>query len=309
MRAAPARGRGLAVGTGAGLALVGLAVAEARTGLGGLLVLVGAVPLALALVRGGLSGTLLAAGLALLGAILAVGPLGALAVGARHLVPGAVLGLAVRRGLGLVPTLLTVSLAGLGAVALVLSVLRPGDGFAFLTGRDLEVRVADLERVPARWAVDPGRLGLDDSTRWAGALVRRAAPGVVLSGFLLVALANSLLLRLLLRGRGWPRFVEERVPDHLVWAVVAAGTLLVTGHPGLSRLGLSGLVALLPLYAIQGLAVLRHLFQQARCPRLLQGLGFGLCALQPLLLVAVACLGLTDLWVDFRKLRRAPTPA
>jgi hypothetical protein len=37
--------------------------------------------------------------------------------------------------------------------------------------------------------------------------------------------------------------------------------------------------------------------------------GFGLFALQPLLLVAAACLGLSDLWVDFRKIRRAATPA
>jgi membrane protein required for beta-lactamase induction len=77
----------------------------------------------------------------------------------------------------------------------------------------------------------------------------------------------------------------------------------------LVQLGLNLLLVLVPLYAIQGLAVLRHFFQKARLPRPLQGVGFGLFALQPLLLVAVACLGLTDLWVDFRKIRGAPTPA
>jgi hypothetical protein len=31
--------------------------------------------------------------------------------------------------------------------------------------------------------------------------------------------------------------------------------------------------------------------------------------MQPLLLVAVAGIGLSDLWIDFRKIRRASTPA
>ena len=75
------------------------------------------------------------------------------------------------------------------------------------------------------------------------------------------------------------------------------------------RVGLNLLMVLTPLYAIQGLAVLRHFFQKARLPRHLQGVGFGLFLLQPLLLIFAACLGLSDLWADFRKIRRAATPA
>jgi membrane protein required for beta-lactamase induction len=65
----------------------------------------------------------------------------------------------------------------------------------------------------------------------------------------------------------------------------------------------------MPLYAIQGLAVFRHFFQRIGVPRLLQGVSFGLFAMQPLLLVAVSCVGLSDLWIDFRKIRQAPTAA
>jgi membrane protein required for beta-lactamase induction len=69
------------------------------------------------------------------------------------------------------------------------------------------------------------------------------------------------------------------------------------------------LLVLVPVYAIQGLAVLRHFFVRLEVPRLLQVVSFGLLAMQPLLLLAVACVGLSDLWIDFRKIRQAPTAA
>jgi len=74
-------------------------------------------------------------------------------------------------------------------------------------------------------------------------------------------------------------------------------------------LGVNLLIVLTPLYAIQGFAVFRFFFLRVRVPRLLQVLSFGLCAMQPLLLVAVAGIGLSDLWIDFRKIRQASTPA
>ena len=56
-----------------------------------------------------------------------------------------------------------------------------------------------------------------------------------------------------------------------------------------------------------GLAVFRHFFLRLGIPRVLQVIGFGLCAIQPVLLLAVSCVGLSDLWIDFRKIRQAPT--
>src|SRR5206468_3886322 len=123
------------------------------------------------------------------------------------------------------------------------------------------------------------------------------------------ALANYVGVRLCLRSRGFRAFAEEAVPDHLVWVVIAGGLMLVSQQAAVERVGLNVLLVLAPLYAIQGLAVVRHFFQKARVPRPLQGVGFGLFAVQPLLLLAAACLGLSDLWVDFRKIRRAATPA
>jgi hypothetical protein len=95
----------------------------------------------------------------------------------------------------------------------------------------------------------------------------------------------------------------------LVWGAIGAGVLLVSRHERLEAAGLNLLLVLMPLYVIQGLAVFRHFFQRIGLPRLLQVVSFGLLAMQPLLLVAVSCVGLSDLWIDFRKIRQAPTAA
>ena len=139
--------------------------------------------------------------------------------------------------------------------------------------------------------------------------MRVAGPSVVLLGLFLTALVNYVLMRACLRGERFRSFSAEAVSDHLVWSVIGGGLLLVSGHRGLALVGLNVLIALAPLYAIQGLAVLRHFCQRVAVPRLLQIVGFALFAVHPLLLVVAACLGLSDLWVDFRKIRRTVTPA
>ncbi|MGH7319600.1 MAG: DUF2232 domain-containing protein, partial [Candidatus Rokuibacteriota bacterium] len=184
-------------------------------------------------------------------------------------------------------------------------------GVPALIQQEVEAHIAELQRLPAQLGMGSDPAWMAESVRMFANAMRVAAPGFIVLMLLLVALVNYLGARLWLRlrGQGFRPFAEEAVPDHLVWAVIAGGIMVAVPHEPIARVGLNLLLVLAPLYAIQGLAVLRHLFQRARLSRPLQGVGFGLLALQPLLLVPVACLGLSDLWVDFRKIRRAPTPA
>jgi hypothetical protein len=298
------------LGVAMGLFLAGLELAEARLDFRGTTALVSLVPVAVAVVAGGS----LAGGLAGVVAVAAVAALlggtAALVVTLNHVMPGLVLGAVLLRRLHLPVALAVVALASLlGILALVRVFVPGGSQFFTLLGRQVEAQVADLDRLSGRLGLG-GEPGLArESARVVAAAMRVAGPGLVTVGLLVVALVNCVIARLCLRGRGFRAFAEEAVPDHLVWGVIAAGGMLVSQHEGIARVGVNLLVVLAPLYAIQGLAVLRHFFQRARVPRPLQGVGFGLFALQPLLLVAAACLGLSDLWVDFRKIRRAATPA
>jgi uncharacterized protein YybS (DUF2232 family) len=300
----------LLVGAGLGLGLALLETASPRGWWGGLTALVSLLPLALALVLGGPWAAALAAGVALAAVGLARGGPAALVLGLKYVLPGVALGVGLARRLSLVVSVLLAAGASVVGLGLLLWVLAPaGLGPLAYLERQLAGQVAELEAWPARMAAGGDEAAWAvDATRLVVAALRLAGPGMMALGVLAGALANYVLARMCLRRmQGFRRFAEEAVPDHFVWAVIAAGGLLLSGRDPFWRTGLSLLLVLTPVYAIQGLAVLRHFFQRVRVPRLLQVLSFGLFAMQPVLLVAAACVGLSDLWIDFRKIRQAPT--
>jgi hypothetical protein len=268
------------------------------------------MPLALALVLGGPIGAA-AAGLVSVGGTAALlGGGAALALGLREGLPGLALGVALDRRLSVPATLMVVGAVSLvGLAGLLWLAAPPGTSPFTYLARQIDTHVAALEALPGRLGMNEEPGWAADSARLVAATMRVAGPGIVVLGVLLGTTANYVVARCVLRGRSFRPFAEEAVPDHLVWSVIAGGLLLASRQSELERMGVNLLIVLTPLYAIQGLAVFRFFFLRVRVPRLLQVLGFGLFAMQPLLLVAVAGVGLSDLWIDFRKIRQAPTPA
>ena len=235
-----------------------------------------------------------------------------LVVGLQYVLPGAMLGLGLVRGLPVTVTTLLTAIASLAGVVALLCILAPaGMGPITYLERQIAAHATELEQWPARL----GAAGQDagwatEAARFVVATLRVAGPGMLGLGVFAGAVANYAVARLCLRRRvGFRPFAQEAVPDHFVWGVIGAGMLLASRHERLEAAGLNLLLVLMPLYAIQGLAVFRHFFQRIGVPRLLQVVSFGLFAMQPLLLVAVSCVGLSDLWIDFRKIRQAPTAA
>jgi hypothetical protein len=295
-----------------GLGLACLEVASARGWWGGLAALVSLVPVAVAVVLGGplAAGLAGAVGMTVVGALRG-GP-AMLVVGLKYILPGATLGLGLAGHRPIAVTALLTTLANLVGVVLLLWALAPvGVGPLTYLERQIAAHAAELEQWPARFgAAGPEAGWAADAARFVVATLRLAGPGMIGLGVFVGAVANYAVARFCLRRRLLFRpFAEEAVPDHFVWGVIGAGVLLVSSEPRFEAAGLNLLLVMMPLYAIQGLAVFRHFFQRIAVPRLLQVVSFGLFAMQPLLLVAVSCVGLSDLWIDFRKIRQAPTPA
>ena len=306
----PVRRGVLLLGVGSGLALLLLEMVELRWELAGTAGLLGLVPIAVSFVLGGRLGAAVAALVAVGGIVAVVGGPAGVMVTLRHVLPGFALGVALARRACLAVSLMAVGAASLaGLVLLVWAYMPGGPTLLDFLRRRLESHLAELELLPDRFglAQDPGLAA--EAARLMVTTMEVAGPAVLLVGVLFSALTNYLGARLVLRGGGFRPFATEAVPDHLVWGVVVGGILLASREHTAGMIGLNLLIVLGVFYAIQGLAVLRHLFQKARVPRPLQGVSFGLFALQPLLLVAAACLGLFDLWMDFRKIRQVPTPA
>jgi uncharacterized protein YybS (DUF2232 family) len=136
------------------------------------------------------------------------------------------------------------------------------------------------------------------------AFLQKAYPGIAItvSGFMTIGLV--FLLSVLSRGRytvPGRAFPEWKAPEFLVWILIAAGFLVafVEGVAGTFALNL--LVILLPVYFVQGLAVIDCFFRRKAFSPIVRAVGYLLVTLVNPLPMVVTGIGVFDLWADFRK--------
>lgn len=145
---------------------------------------------------------------------------------------------------------------------------------------------------------------LQEGIRQAGALIGRIYPALVLVGLAAIAGFNMLALRKLSarRNKRIPvgDFKQFRNPEHLIWFVIVAGFALLLDNADAVTAALNVLVVVLSLYFLQGLAIIVCLFDRFTAPRLVRFILYTVLALQPYLAIAVAMLGIFDLWGNFR---------
>ncbi len=101
----------------------------------------------------------------------------------------------------------------------------------------------------------------------------------------------------------WSRWAA---PEPLVFVLILGGAALLVGKPAATTAGLNLLLVVGFVYFLQGLAIVGFFFRAKRVPTALRIAGYLLIGAQQLLALAVAVVGLADLWVDFR--RRALRP-
>ncbi len=138
-------------------------------------------------------------------------------------------------------------------------------------------------------------------------VIIRILPGLTGASILFVSWMNLLLARPLLVRKGlffpgYGALNRWRPPETLVWGVIASGGLLLTGVQFFKLLGLNGLILLLMIYFLGGIAVVSFFFNKKNLPLLLRYFLYSLIALQQLFLLLVIALGLFDTWLNFRKI-------
>jgi hypothetical protein len=147
-------------------------------------------------------------------------------------------------------------------------------------------------------------LALQQGMKQAGAVVGRIYPALVLVALGAIAGLNLQLLRRMAEKINRPLAVAElnafRNPDHLIWFVIVSGFALLIKNADVVTAALNVLTVSLALYFAQGLAVALHLFDRFAIPRFIRITFYFLLALQPYLAVALAALGIFDLWGNFR---------
>ena len=99
-------------------------------------------------------------------------------------------------------------------------------------------------------------------------------------------------------------FAQWRLPAKLIWILIFSGFLFVVPGEIAALIGQNLLVVLLPLYFLQGMAVVSNYLQKKSYPPAVKGLIYLLLVILNPLPVIITCAGVFDLWIDFRRPRK-----
>jgi hypothetical protein len=100
-----------------------------------------------------------------------------------------------------------------------------------------------------------------------------------------------------------PSFARWRPPELLIWGLIASGFAVAFGTGPFQNVATNLLIILLPLYFLQGLAVVEHFLARRGLSPLLRGVSYLFLLVVNPLPVIVTGVGIFDLWADFRKPR------
>ena len=136
-------------------------------------------------------------------------------------------------------------------------------------------------------------------------------PAFVFIGSLISAMANYGLLRLVWGRIYGPGLFSERTfaqwicPENLVWGFIAACLALFLGQGLIEDVGLNLFIVMMVIYFAQGMSIAIHFLKTRKVPIFLWLIFFILIFAQPILIGLIAGIGVFDIWVDFRKIRKS----
>jgi|YNPNPStandDraft_1061719.scaffolds.fasta_scaffold66285_2 uncharacterized protein YybS (DUF2232 family) len=162
-------------------------------------------------------------------------------------------------------------------------------------GQGLEKELAQLD------------LTMADLLSW----VVRLTPAMLFVNNTLVALVNYLCSRALNEPGPWapPKVPLPcwEAPGWLVFVLIGTGFALLVPSQVLQVVALNLLLVCLLLYFLQGVAIIAFGFQRYQVPRLLRWTIYLLLILLKPAMVLVILMGVTDLWLDYRRLHQPPS--
>jgi uncharacterized protein YybS (DUF2232 family) len=135
-------------------------------------------------------------------------------------------------------------------------------------------------------------------------------PATAFVGIGLVVLFNlvSLCRRFPERRAQWlslPSLREWKAPDLLVWGVIVSGfVMFIPGVESFRTFAANLLLVFGACYFFQGLAIIAFYLYKNRIPRFVRGVVYLFIIFQQIFTLLVVGLGLFDLWVDFRRLKK-----
>ncbi|OQY11537.1 MAG: hypothetical protein B6I31_04765 [Desulfobacteraceae bacterium 4572_19] len=148
---------------------------------------------------------------------------------------------------------------------------------------------------------------LSDSLKTIEYVLIRVLPALFISSTLFITWINILGARtfFLKKGitlKGYEKLNQWKVPDYLVWTVIASAVLLFLPVSLIKMIGMNGMIILMTIYFFQGIAVVSYFFKKKKFPMLLRVTLYSVIVIQQLIMLLVIGLGFFDTWLNFRKL-------
>jgi len=141
-------------------------------------------------------------------------------------------------------------------------------------------------------------------------LLKVVYPGLAVTICGVLVLFLNLLLAKISQGRKTfpgPQFARWKLPEPLIWLLIAAGFVAAFGTGIAHATALNLLVVLLPIYFLQGMAVVDCFLRRRALSPLLRSMSYLLVTLVNPLPMIITGIGVFDLWIDFRKPREPKT--
>jgi len=138
-------------------------------------------------------------------------------------------------------------------------------------------------------------------------VIVRIIPALFISFMLLIIWVNLLIGKMLfqIKKLSFPEFgnlKEWKTPDILVWGLIGSGTLMLLPFQFLKLAGLNVIIVLMVIYFFQGIAIVSYFFEKKEISQVVKVCFYSFIAIHHISLLLITCLGLFDIWGDFRKL-------
>lgn len=162
-------------------------------------------------------------------------------------------------------------------------------------------------------AVSPEALGMLETTLYQMKIVLPLIMPAIFTGFIILtvwfamAVGNKILYQV--SGQSpWPRYRTWQLPERLVWLVIAGALLALLPLGSLKIWGINLLISLSIVYCLQGLAVFSFFVHKWNVPLFLRSFLYVMIVFQSLGTILLLAVGLADVWLDLRKLKRPADP-
>lgn len=149
-------------------------------------------------------------------------------------------------------------------------------------------------------------LGIQQAIDTIRSIIPRILPGMLGCTVLLTVWINQVIGNTVLQRRNpelvpWPSYCSWKLPEQLIWLVIAGAVFVFVGKGLIYNIGINLLLLGGMIYFFQGLAVFLHMLDQWHVPKYVRLLIYVILTLQSYGIIVLAVLGIGDVWIDFRK--------